>query len=187
MNINKKFIAIMMTLAIGGSLVGCGQSQVPETPGTGVVTPEATPEGTPEVMPEGEEVAPENSALAQVVTTITEGMELPMQGPMIPEMFEDTYGIDTSLLKDYYVSMSMMNVHATEIAVFELNDEKDAEIVMEGIEKRQKALEEQWKTYLPDQYEIVKNYKTAQKGNKILFVINESADKIVENFNNLNK
>ena len=181
MKINKKVIAIMMTLAVAGSLVGCGQSNTPETPETGVVTPEEKPEeGT-----EQDIVEPETSALAGLVETITEGIELPSQTTMLPEMFADAYGIDTSLLKDYYVSISMMNVHATEIAVFELNDEKDAEAVMEGIEKRQKGLEEQWMSYFPEQYELVQNYQTAQKGNKILFVINEQADKIVENFNNV--
>lgn len=177
MKINKKLIAIMMTLAIGGSLVGCGQSPAPEKPETEVVTPEETPEG--------DEETPEASALKDLLGAITEGVELPMQDVMIDEMFADTYGIDTNLLKDYYISISMMNVHATEIALFELNDEKDAEAIMEGIEKRQQGLLDQWKTYLPDQYEIVQNYKTAQKGNKILFVINEAADKIVENFNNI--
>lgn len=178
MKINKKLIALMMTLAIGASLVACGpKDNVSETPETEVVAPEENVDGeTPEV-----------SELESVVTTLTEGIELPAQAPMNAEMFAEAYGIDTSLLKDYYVGMPMMNVHATEIALFELNDEKDAETVMEGIEKRQKGLEEQWSSYLPDQLELVQNYKTVQKDNMILFVISEEADKIVENFNNLQK
>lgn len=176
MKINKKLIAMMMTLAIGGALVGCTNNQEqPPTPPTGVETPVENPE---EVPTEGE-VSP----LANEVATITEGMELPSLVPMPEEMFNDTFGIDTSLLKDYYVGMPMMNVHATEIAIFEVNNEADVDTVMAGIEKRQKALEEQWKSYLPDQYELVQNYKTAVKGNKILFVISDQADAIVENFN----
>lgn len=176
MKINKKLIAMMMTLAIGGALVGCTNStEQPPVPPTEVETPAENPG---EVPAEGE-VSP----LANEVTTITEGIELPSLVPMPEEMFNDTFGIDTSLLKDYYVGMPMMNVHATEIAIFELNNEADVDTVMAGIEKRQKALEEQWKTYLPDQYELVQNYKTAVKGNKVLFVISDQADTIVENFN----
>lgn len=181
MKIKKKVIAMMMTFAVVGSLVGCGQSDTQQPPETEVVTPEDNASG--ELEEDNVEV--EASELANLITTITEGMELPNQIAMLPEMFADTYGIDTNLLKDYYVSISMMNVQATEIAVFELKDEKDADAVMAGIEKRQKALEEQWSSYLPEQYELVKNYKVAQKGNKILFVISDQADQIVDNFNNV--
>lgn len=183
MKIKRKIIAMMMTFVVVGSLVGCGQSDTQQAPETEVVTPEDNP---------GEELEQDTvdtatSELGNLVETITEGVELPNQIAMLPEMFADTYGIDTNLLKDYYVSISMMNVQATEIAIFELKDEKDADIVMEGIEKRQKGLEEQWSSYLPEQYELVKNYKVEQKGNKILFVISEQADKIVDNFNNADK
>lgn len=182
MKINKKLMAIMMTLAIGGALVGCGKTETPPvTPPTEDVAPEVAPEVTPD---EGENEETEASALEGFVTTITDGVELPMQGPMSAEMFADAYGIDTNLLSDYYISMPMMNVHATEIAVFELKDAKDADTIMEGIEKRQKGLEEQWQSYLPDQLELVQNYKTVVKDNMILFVISHDADKIVENFNN---
>ena len=176
MKINKKLLAMMMTLAIGGALVGCtNNTEQPAVPPTEVETPV---ENTEQVPVEGEV-----SSLANEVTVITEGMEMPGLVPMPEEMFNDTYGIDTSLLKNYYVGMPMMNVHATEIAIFELNNEADVDTVMAGIEKRQKALEEQWKTYLPDQYELVQNYKTAVNGNKVLFVISDQADAIVENFN----
>ncbi|MEG0579112.1 MAG: DUF4358 domain-containing protein, partial [Niameybacter sp.] len=179
MKINKKLMAIMMTLAIGGALVGCSVGDKPAvSPDQEVTTPEVTPEE--EGTPEGGEV---ESALKADITTMTEGLELPMMNAMMEDMFKDTYGIDTNLLKDYYVDMPMMMVHSTEIAIFELNDEADADKIMEGIEKRQQFLADQWQTYLPDQYELVQNYKTAVKGDKILFVVSEYADKIVENFN----
>lgn len=179
MKIKKKVIAVMMTFTVVGSLVGCSQPDTQQAPETEVVTPEDN--GSEELQEDNMET----SELSNLITTITEGVELPNQMAMLPEMFADTYGIDTSVLKDYYVSISMMNVQATEIAVFELKDENNADIVMEGIEKRQKALEEQWSSYLPEQYELVKNYKVAQKGNKILFVISDQADKIIDNFNNI--
>lgn len=201
MKINKKLMTLIMTLAVGGALVGCGsKAPAPETTTPPAVeTPADKPEegNTEETPVEGEEgvgveEAPveegtqDPSALAELFFTITNEIELPTQDEMMPEMFADAYGIDTSLLEDYYVSVSMMNVHATEFAIFEVKDEASIDAVKAGIEKRQKALEEQWKSYLPDQYELVQNAQTIVKGNKILFVINENADKVVENFlNNL--
>ena len=40
--------------------------------------------------------------------------------------------------------------------------------------------EEQWKTYLPDQYELVKNREIGVKGNYIYMIVSESPEKILE-------
>ena len=40
--------------------------------------------------------------------------------------------------------------------------------------------EEQWKTYLPDQYELVKNRKIGVKGNYVYMIVSESPEKILE-------
>lgn len=40
--------------------------------------------------------------------------------------------------------------------------------------------EEQWKTYLPDQYELVKNRKIGIKGNYVYMIVSESPEKILE-------
>lgn len=40
--------------------------------------------------------------------------------------------------------------------------------------------EEQWKTYLPDQYELVKNREVGVKGNYVYMIVSESPEKILE-------
>lgn len=148
-----------------------------------VVKPDASkPETKPEAKPE---VKPEEVTLTagEVVDKITANIETPANMNMDTQMFADTYGIDTALLKSYQVNMPMMVVHASEIAVFELKDAKDASKVLSGINKRYEQMYETWSTYLPDQFELVKNYKTAQKGNYVLFVISDEASTIVSNFN----
>lgn len=40
--------------------------------------------------------------------------------------------------------------------------------------------EEQWKTYLPDQYELVKNREIGIKGNYVYMIVSESPEKILE-------
>ena len=40
--------------------------------------------------------------------------------------------------------------------------------------------EEQWKTYLPDQYELVKNREIGVKGNYVYMIVSENPEKILE-------
>lgn len=40
--------------------------------------------------------------------------------------------------------------------------------------------EEQWKTYLPDQYELVKNREIGVKGDYVYMIVSESTEKILE-------
>ena len=193
MKINKKLLAVMMTLVIGSAaLTGCGQKteeqvQPTETPIVEEVTPTETPvvdENIPGVDENTGEVTGEvdPTPAQETYFVAVDGIEMPAGMAMDSTMFADTYSIDTNLLNSYYVQVPMMNVHATEVAVFELKDAKDADKVMACIEKRQKALVDQWKSYLPDQLELVENYKTAQKDNMILFVISPEADQIVKQF-----
>ena len=187
MKINKKLLAVIMTLVIGSAaLTGCGQKteQPSVTPTESPAVDEVTPTETPVVDENAGGVTGETDPTPAQETyfVAVDGIEMPAGMAMDSTMFADTYGIDTSLLNSYYVQMPMMNVHATEVAVFELKDAKDADKVMAGIEKRQKALVDQWKSYLPDQLELVENYKTAQKDNMILFVISPEADEIVQKF-----
>lgn len=133
---------------------------------------------------EGEYGEVDPSVAQEMLFVITDGIELPARTNMDTAMFKDTYGITTNHLSSYVVSTPMMNVHATEIAVFEVVDENGRQAVKAGIEKRVEALKAQWERYLPEQYELVKNYKVVDRGNYVLFVISEVADTIINNFNN---
>lgn len=147
--------------------------------------PEVKPEVKPEQKPETEKPVetPSMSASELYSKVVTSDMELPSLLEMDSSFFADTYGIDTSILKSYKVQMPMMMVHASEIAVFELKDAGDASKVITGINKRIEGLKAQWGSYLPDQLELVNNYKTATKGNYVIFVVSEYADTIISNFN----
>lgn len=151
--------------------------------------PEVKPEVKPEQKPETEKPVekpvetPSMSASELYSKVVTSDMELPSLLEMDSSFFADTYGIDTSILKSYKVQMPMMMVHASEIAIFELKDAGDASKVMTGINKRIEGLKAQWGSYLPDQLELVNNYKTATKGNYVIFVVSEYADTIISNFN----
>ncbi len=162
----------------------------PETkPNTSTPKPETKPETKPEIKPEEkpEEKPSINLSAEEVINKITAGVEGPNQISMEGDFFADQYGIDTGILENYKVIAPMMIVHANECAVFKVNDSKDIDKVKAGISKRLKYLDDVWKQYLAQQYELVKNNKIVVKGNYVLFVIDESADTIVSNFNNLFK
>ena len=92
------------------------------------------------------------------------------------------YGIDAGDLESYVLKIPMMAVHATEFFIAEVKDGK-MDAVKAGVEKRQADLVAQWSQYLPDQLELVENYKLVTSGNYILFAVSEHADAAVSAFN----
>ena len=71
--------------------------------------------------------------------------------------------------------MPFMNTQATEFFMAKVSaDNMDA--VKAALEARQAALEEQWKQYLPEQLELVQNYKLLTAGDYILFAVSYDAD-----------
>lgn len=105
-----------------------------------------------------------------------------LQFGAMTELDDDTlqqvYGIDPADLEDYFVALPMMNVQANEIAMFEVKDGK-MDVVKEAVNARLTALEDQWKTYLPAQLELVQNAKTLESGNYYFMVISDSASETI--------
>lgn len=98
---------------------------------------------------------------------------------------KDLYDLNIDDLKSYDVRMALINVQASEVAMFEAKDGK-IDAVKAGVEKRIENLKELWSQYLPDQYELVKNAQTYEHGNYYFFVVGTDAEAIInlikENF-----
>ena len=94
----------------------------------------------------------------------------------------DAYGIDTADLETYLSKTPMMNVSATEFFIAKVKDGK-MDTVKAALQARQASLDNQWSTYLPDQYEMVKNYKLTVNGNYIFFAVSEYAEQAEKLFN----
>ena len=87
-------------------------------------------------------------------------------------------------LTDYVVQTSMINVRATEIALFEAKDEAAAQEIKTSVGTRKENLEQNWSTYLPDQYELVKNSTIDVYGKYVVLIVGDfeaEAKAIVEN------
>ncbi len=153
MNKLKKIIGLMM---IGGLLLAaCSNKNEQES---------ADPGLTPNEMVD--------EMLAKV--------EQPMLMELTEDQLKDTYNIDPAKLEAYAIRIPMMNVKANEIAILKVKDEADVPGVEDALKNRAANVQQQFETYLPDQYENAKNYKLVTKGKYVLLVISESADELVE-------
>lgn len=70
--------------------------------------------------------------------------------------------------------MPMMNVQASMYLVIKAKDGA-VDSVKTKVENYGTAYEEQWATYLPQQYELVKQRKIGVKGNYVYLIISENA------------
>ena len=146
--------------------------------------PTATPKPTVNPTPTPES-KPETSAVQSVWNDISK-LSLPNLTAMDDATLSAMYGINASDLEEYVCMMPLMGVHSTEFFIAKVKDGK-MDTVEAGIAKRQADLDAQWSQYLPEQYELVQNYKLVTNGNYVLFAISEYADDAVTIFNSYTK
>lgn len=87
--------------------------------------------------------------------------------------------IDSSKIQDIIGKSPIITTKASMYVVIKAEDLNLQEVKM-ALESYGKEYETQWSTYLPDQYELVKNRKIGIKGNYVYMIISETPDKIVQ-------
>ena len=92
------------------------------------------------------------------------------------------YDIDAADLDGYLARVPMMNVSATEFFMAKVKDGK-MDTVKAALEARQANLVTTWSSYLPDQYDLVKNYKLVTNGSYVFFAVSKFADQAETLFN----
>ena len=105
-------------------------------------------------------------------------MELPAMMALSSEELTDILGINAGNLDSFLVMLPMMSVHATEIMVYQAKDGM-IETVTEEVNAYLDNYEQMWSTYLPDQYELVKNRVQRTIGNTLIVIIAEDTETIV--------
>ena len=118
----------------------------------------------------------------EMVNEMLSKIEQPMMMELTDEQVQDIYNIDPEKLADYAIRIPMMNVKSNEIAILKVKDVADVPAVEEAVKQRAQTVQQQFETYLPDQYENAKNYKVVTKGNYVLFVISDQADELVTEY-----
>lgn len=129
---------------------------------------------------------PSEESKVQAVWTAISDRELPYFQDLDDELLSDFYGVDPANLQEYICKIPFMNTQATEFFIAQVQPGK-MDAVKSALEKRQADLEEQWSQYLPDQLELVQNYKLVTNGDYILFAIADCADDAVNEFNTYTK
>lgn len=118
----------------------------------------------------------------EMVDSMLTKVEQPMMGEMPEDMVQDMYHLDPGLLEEYTIMTPMMNVKSNEVAILKVKDVADIATVEEAVKQRAADVQQSFQQYLPDQYENAQNYKLVTKGPYVLFVISESADSLVAEF-----
>lgn len=99
--------------------------------------------------------------------------------PVEGEMVESTLGIKEDTYSEILMKVPMMIVQSNMYIIIKPEDGKK-EDVKKAIDKYMTNLEEQWKTYLPDQYELVKNRKYEEYGGYLIYIVSSDNDKVFE-------
>lgn len=146
---------------------------------------QSTPIETP-APSEAPSETPAGESKIQAVWTAISDRELPYFQDLDDELLSDFYGVDPANLVEYICKIPFMNTQATEFFIAQVQPGQ-IDTVKSALEKRQADLAEQWSQYLPDQLELVQNYKLVTNGDYILFAVADCADEAVDTFNSYTK
>ena len=91
------------------------------------------------------------------------------------DLLSSLYGINIENVENVLGKMPMMNVQASMYVLIQAK-EGTVETVKSELDKYATQYEEQWSTYLPEQYDLVKNRKTGVVGNVVYMIIAENAE-----------
>ena len=82
--------------------------------------------------------------------------------------------INADEVEEVVGKMAMMNVQASRYFIIKAKDGA-VDSVKQQVEDYGNSYEQQWATYLPEQYELVKQRKIGVKGNYVYFIVAENA------------
>ena len=183
----KKLIALLLAaMMLTALLAGCAKDDTTaDQPSNDQTNNEQTAPSTPEQPKEPEApVVPEltkeekQEKINQIVTKLSEfEVMMPASMALDATLINDIYGLAEENYEACGVYMPMMMVHATEFAIFWAAEGK-LDTVLTQIEARQDALVQTWERYLPDQYELVQNYKVLVNGDLVVFLVCKEMDTI---------
>ena len=93
------------------------------------------------------------------------------------EDLSETFDIDNKLVSEHLVKVPMMVINSNSVIILKPENGKTKE-VKEKMNTYMEKLENQWKTYLPDQYDLVKNRLEKEYGNYLIYIISKDNDKV---------
>jgi len=99
------------------------------------------------------------------------------------DQVKDVLNIEQTDVEEFLMKMPAMMVQSNTYIVVKPVKGKE-ETVKNAIEDYMKKLEDQWSTYLPEQYELVKNRKVEKIGNYLVYIVSNNNDLVFNTINN---
>lgn len=120
-----------------------------------------------------------------LMESVSSKVEVKLAPPFEGENIEEIYGLKADDYDEVEIRKSPINVQANEIIIVKAKDGK-VDAVKKSLDEHGKALEKQWSTYLPEQYELTKARVVGNKGDYVYLIIDSNAkDLEKELLNNL--
>ena len=163
----KKLFAIIMT---GALVTGCGgvdsnQSDVETTTATIEINSEQQVKTDSQNTEVEEKQSPYNEMGLKIKGIIQNEIE---EKEFI--QLENYYGILQSDINDFYYAQSIDPMKADTVIVINAKDENKANEISEIIESVRKNTAEQYRSYAPEQFELIDKAKVNVKGNYVYYV-----------------
>ena len=93
------------------------------------------------------------------------------------DLLNSTFNIDANDLEEYQIYMPLMIVSSKSYYILKPKEDK-YDTVKEKMDEYMKNFETQWSTYLPDQYELVKNRMVKEYGGYLIYIISDDNDTV---------
>lgn len=138
----------------------------------------------PQSQPDDEKSFSISDIWSDIKTSL--GDSLPDLDALDADTLTALYPLSTADLAEYGYYGSLIGVQASEFFIAKVQSGK-METVKTAILSRQADLDAQWRQYLPEQYELVKNYKLVQNGDYVFFGVAEKVSDAVDIFNQYTK
>jgi hypothetical protein len=112
------------------------------------------------------------------------GNDVPPMMQLDDEQVKDEYNIDILKVENYIIKIPMMNIRADEIAIVKVKNMSDVQYIKNKFGERARLVENTFKGYLQDQYELAGKPLIISKGKYILMSISDRNDDIQNIFEN---
>ena len=105
--------------------------------------------------------------------------EFSKMNPITDDEASAKFLIDKSKIKNIIGREPIVHTKSGMYVIIETDSDNIQDVKL-ALESYGSEYEEEWKTYLPDQYELVKNREIGVKGNYVYMIVSESPEKILE-------
>lgn len=125
------------------------------------------------------------SNIENEVETISQLMEIDLKDEEMPQINKDiakAYNINGEDIEEGIIKCPMINLTVDEIAVLKVTDESKIPAIEEALKQHVEVVLKSFENYMPENYEVAKNYILKSNGNYVFFVISQDAEKIEEIF-----